>query len=127
MTPDKKRAILEAAAKACGEMRSRNIHTGRLSRLAFNPIDNSIDTSSICAKLEINTIWLATSAVCNIFPEPGIGKQHDGTPEGKEAAWRLAASMVAAKIAGYSERDGLPELRMQNDIPIRRRRHYWTS
>lgn len=108
MTPDKKRAILEAAAKACGEMRIRNIHTGRLSRPAFNPIDNSLDTSAMCARLDIDTYW---------FPKKNLvlccrdgartryqhDEKHDGTPEGKEAAQRLAATMVAAKFGGYTE------------------------
>lgn len=108
MTPDNKRAILEAAAKACGEKRSRNIHTGRLAKPAFNPIDNSLDTSAMCAVLDIDTYW---------FPKKNLvlccrdgartryqhDEKHDGTPEGKEAAQRLAASMVAAKTGGYTE------------------------
>lgn len=105
MTLDKKRAILEAAAKACGYEGTKDEHgiVARGGDRYWNPLTNSADTASMCARLEINTIWLATSAVCNIFPEPGIGKPHDGTTEGKESAWRLAASMVAAKVGGYTE------------------------
>src|SRR5574343_1359537 len=116
MTPDKKRAILEAAAKACGIEGRYNGITEVIyladgsggERRWWNPIYNSLDTSAMCAVLDIDTYW---------FPKKNLvlccrdgartryqhDEKHDGTPEGKEAAWRLAATMVAAKIGGYED------------------------
>ena len=119
MTPDNKRAILEAAAKACGIdgiwqegygvfiKGNYTLNPGERPKF-FNPIDNSLDTSAMCAVLDIDTYW---------FPKKNLvlccrdgartryhhDEKHDGTPEGKEAAQRLAATMVAAKFGGYSE------------------------
>ena len=110
MTPDKKRAILEAAARACGvEFKlAENNHVTGFTRsgvsqwIEWNPIDNSADTASMCARLNIDLIHYCGSLECRIA---GIkqGSLHDGTPDGKEAAWRLAASMVAAKVGGYTD------------------------
>lgn len=109
MTPDQKRKILEAAARACGLPK----HVDGMGfeqpyPYKWNPIDNSLDTSAMCAVLDIDTYW---------FPKKNLvlccrdgartryhhDEKHDGTPEGKEAAQRLAASIVAAKIGGYTE------------------------
>lgn len=106
MTPDKKRAILEAAARACGLPK----HVDGMGfeqpyPYKWNPIDNPLDTSAMCAVLDIDTYW---------FPKKNLvlccrdgartryqhDEKHDGTPEGKESAWRLAATMVAAKTGG---------------------------
>lgn len=121
MTPDKKRAILEAAAKACGiDGGYKTLHyfdgeeTGicSVNHPTWNPIDNSIDTSSMCARLNINTFFYTSlpRVECNAdysnAREERVARysvRYDGTPEGKEAAWRLAATMVAAKIGGYTE------------------------
>lgn len=117
MTPDKKRAILEAAAKACGidgEYKTLHYFDGEetgicsINHPTWNPIDNPPDTANMCAKLDIDTYW---------FPKKNLvlccrdgartryqhDEKHDGTPEGKESAWRLAATMVAAKTGGYTE------------------------
>lgn len=69
----------------------------------FNPIDNPLDTASMCAKLEISTLWLESSVDCDVWLGPKVKRPHDGTIASKEAAWRLAASMVAAKVGGYTD------------------------
>ena len=89
--------IISFASKAMGNVQDN-----------FDPVSNSLDTSAMCAKLDIDTYW---------FPKKNLvlccrdgartryqhDEKHDGTPEGKEAAWRLAASTVAAKVGGYCE------------------------
>lgn len=123
MTPDKKRAILEAAARARGLRKDDSPCNGGgegntgfdlLGNLVldwydmevWNSLTNPGDTSAMCAVLDIDTYW---------FPKKNLvlccrdgartryqhDEKHDGTPEGKEAAQRLAATMVAAKIGGY--------------------------
>lgn len=113
MTPDKKRAILESAAKACGYVFTVDFDNDLTGPCVidnegfprqWDTIDNSLDTSAMCARLDINTFWWhdffeCYQGTCSI----GDRRPHDGTPEGKEAAWRLAASMVAAKVAGYED------------------------
>lgn len=111
MTPEQQRAILEAAAKACGLIivgstkynlliASEGCRQGYL----WNSIANSADTASMCAKLDIDTIWTDRTVICaDDSREREQEVRHDGTPEGKEAAWRLAASMVAAKVGGYTD------------------------
>lgn len=109
MTPDKKRAILEATARACGLPKHVDgMGFEQPHHYKWNPIYNSADTANMCAKLDIDTYW---------FPKKNLvlccrdgartryqhDEKHDGTPEGKEAAWRLAASMVAAKVGGYTD------------------------
>lgn len=121
MTPDKKRAILEAAAKACGidfKLAENNhitgfIRSGVSQWIEWNPLTNSADTASMCARVGIDTEWeddisIATCTKSNITTLTDIirlinTQEHDGTPEGKEVAWRLAATMVAAKLGGYIE------------------------
>lgn len=115
MTTEQQRAILEAAAKACKieywvvkfSPRSapiEKIHTTRGGEtVEWNPIDNSADTASMCAKLEIETVWGPAGVFCIDGQLICADAKHDGTPEGKEAAWRLAASMVAAKVGGYTD------------------------
>lgn len=102
MTPDQQRSILEAAAKACGWY-GEGPYLSESSDSLWNPLIKSADTASMCTNLEISTQWLESSAHCDIWLGPKVRKPHDGTPEGKGAAWRLAASMVAAKVGGYEE------------------------
>ena len=115
MTPDQQRKILEAAAKACGieywvvkfSPRSapiERIHTTRGGEtVEWNPITNSADTAGMCAKLDINHTWIDGYVKCWQWKKPPVRIEHDGTDAGKEAAWRLAATMVAAKVGGYTE------------------------
>ena len=109
MTPDQQRKILEAAAKACGLIivgstkynlliASEGCRQGYL----WNPIDSSTDTAAMCAKLDINTYWWPEYVDCTT-QNISCDIPHNGTPEGKESAWRLAASMVAAKVGGYED------------------------
>lgn len=106
MTPEQQRKILEAAAKACGitYLISGEVCDPEHGNYYWNPITNSADTAGMCAKLEIDTFWWNGEVECVVDGVEELEKaKHDGTPEGKEAAWRLAASMVAAKIGGYEE------------------------
>lgn len=119
MTQDQQRKILEAAANAMGypiddgrydngwwiyiDSSGEPPNYSAWSEL-WNPLIDSADTASMCAKLDISTIWHFDKIVECADQWRGIyhAVPHDGTPEGKEAAWRLAASMVAAKIGGYA-------------------------
>lgn len=112
MTPEQQRKILEAAAKACGVhllwherwgcFYDYNKRHESKDFQEWNPITNSADTAGMCAKLEIDTFWWNGEVECVVDGVEELEKaKHDGTPEGKEAAWRLAASMVAAKIGEY--------------------------
>lgn len=65
MTPDKKRAILEAAARACGLPK----HVDGMGfeqpyPYKWNPIDNPLDTSAMCAVLDIDTYWFPKKNLC---------------------------------------------------------------
>jgi hypothetical protein len=110
MTPEQQHAILEAAAKACGlecsivEFGTLGVYRGvnEYDEIVFDPLTNPADTASMCAKLDINTYWWPEYVDCTT-QNISCDIPHDGTPEGKEAAWRLAATMVAAKIGGYTE------------------------
>lgn len=115
MTSEQQRAILEASAKACGieywvvkfSPRSapiEKIHTTRGGEtVEWNPITNSADTAGMCAKLNINYTWMCGYVECWKWNGPSIKIEHDDTDADKEAAWRLAASMVAAKVGGYTD------------------------
>jgi hypothetical protein len=114
---ERKRKILEAAAKAmqdAGDKNFRNFYicdhavclelSHRRGAITgyWNPLTNSADTAAMCARLDINTCFYQNIAKVECSAEDaGHVVKHDGTPEGKEAAWRLAATMVAAKIGGY--------------------------
>lgn len=110
MTTDHQK-MLEAAAKACGLVYvGRNQYSDVLGILVqdtylgskwFSPISHSADTASMCAKLEIETVWGPAGVFCIDGQLICADAKHDGTPEGKEGAWRLAASIVAAKVGGY--------------------------
>lgn len=106
MKPEQQRAILEAAAKACGisgsVMGSGDIiYEKNGVAIYWNPLTNSSDTASMCERLEIETLWGPAGVFCIDGQLICADAKHDGTPEGKEAAWRLAASMVAAKVGGF--------------------------
>lgn len=113
MTPEQQRAILEASAKACGVdgvwqdgygiliKGDYMLNPGEMPKF-FNPLTNSADTATMCAKLDINTYWWPEYVDCTT-QNISCDIPHDGTPEGKEAAWRLAATMVAAKVGGYTD------------------------
>lgn len=113
MTTEQQRKMLEAAAKACGVTLEREISRKKPHRLIehesgeghisvpWNPLTNPADTAEMCAKLDIDTFWRSDKVSCSLRGQVGVWTySHDGTPEGKESAWRLAASMVAAKVGG---------------------------
>jgi len=112
MTPDQQRKILEAAAKACGiDLNYDTFGQGPNADREYNywnPLIDSLDTASMCAKLDINTFFYLTIPRVECSAEDAGDEQlisytvsHNGTPEGKEAAWRFAASMVAAAMSGH--------------------------
>lgn len=119
MTPEQQRAILEAAAKACGAHKilaytddgivvqwSPILRGGQL----WNPIYNSADTANMCAKLDINTFFYHSTKKVECWSDDHGDEQttrhvtaYNGTSEGKLKAWMEAATMVAAKVGGYIE------------------------
>ena len=109
------REMLEFAAKACGIdgvwqdefgmhlMGKYLLCPGELPRY-WNPITNSADCAAMCAKLGIDTYWGHTkwqvvSVECGVkqILELQLLKDHNND---REAAWRYAATQVAAKIGG---------------------------
>ena len=108
MTTEQHRKMLECAAKACGYEildwygERYTAHDGE-KLIAFNPLTNPADTAEMCAKLDINHMWMDGYIKCWQWKKPPVRIEHNGTDEDKKAAWRLAASIVAAKIGGYSE------------------------
>ena len=122
MTKDEQRKILEAAAKACGieywvvkfSPRSapiEKIHTTMGGEtVEWNPITNSADTASMCAKLDINTFFYPSTKKVECWSDDHGDEQttghvtaYNGTSEGKLKAWMEAATIVAAKIGGEEE------------------------
>ena len=87
------REIIEFAAKAVG-----NTHD------SFDPITNSADCATMCAKLIIGTEWCAESSRVVCFSR---GRHRSSSfadhNNDREAAWRHAATMVAAKTQGWKE------------------------
>ena len=100
------REMLEFAANACGIFdRGEWFDTADgpvfvVGNKAFDPLTNSADCAAMCANLMIDSIWWSTHIEC-ISPI-GISKvtQHKEYGDDREAAWRYAATMVAAKIGG---------------------------
>ena len=113
MKPEQQRAILEAAAKACGFKKWRVLTSGlfQVSNnenwneafakwTGWNPITNPADCAEMCAKLEINQFHWPDAAACDTQRPSRIGaeaslKDHDNS---RLKAWMFAATMVAAKI-----------------------------
>lgn len=119
MTTDHQK-ILEAAAKACGLRKDDSPYNGvgagntgfdLLGNLVldwddmevWNSLDDSADCAEMCAKLDINHMWFDEYIKCWQWKKPPVRIEHNGTDEDKKAAWRLAASIVAAKIGGYTD------------------------
>ena len=115
MSTEQQQKMLECAAKACGITGVWQKGFGICvigdylkdpgEQVKFwNPLANSADCAAMCAKLEIDTIWSDRAVICaDDSREREQEVRHDGTDAGKGAAWRLAASMVAAKVGGYEE------------------------
>ena len=116
MTPEQQRKMLEAAAKACGFKKWRVLTSGlfQVSNnenwneafakwTGWNPLANHADTAEMCAEVGIDTAWFEDKVLCAQF----VGykswaefKDHDNS---RLKAWMYAATMVAAKIGGYTE------------------------
>ena len=111
MTTEQQRKILECAAKACGFKKWRVLTSG-LFQVSNNenwneafakwtdwsPLTNSADCATMCAKLIIGTEWCAESSRVVCFSR---GRHRSSSfadhNNDREAAWRHAATMVAAK------------------------------
>lgn len=97
------REMLEYAAKACG--RGDKWWCGDQGRLKWNPLTNSADCAAMCAKLMLDSDWYADSIRVertadldwDTYESWAEFKDHNND---REAAWRYAATMVAAKIGG---------------------------
>jgi hypothetical protein len=102
------REMLEFAAKAVGvELINLDYEFGPYiagTMIVWNPLKHSSACAAMCAKLEIDTYWVhtnwkVTSVECGVkqILEEQLLKDHNND---REAAWRYAATMVAAKIGG---------------------------
>ena len=111
--------ILEAAAKACGFKKWRVLTSGlfQVSNnenwneafaewTGWNPLTNPGDTAEMCASLGISVLYehdpcqFLSCAHNSHDPEIAYYKDHDNS---RMKAWMYAATMVAAKIGGYTE------------------------
>lgn len=123
MTPEQQRKMLECAAKACGlsvkPMEIKNVTAQGDDRFIgllaegwprgwFDPLANPADTAEMCAKLEINTFFYVSLPRIECWCEDHGNAQtirhieyHNRTDAEKAKAWRLAATIVAAKTQGY--------------------------
>lgn len=123
MTTEQQIKILECAAKACGITLEREISGKKPHRLIehesgeghisvrWNPLTSPADCAEMCAELKINWLNLKDSTGCRqrnynssrrrrvISAWENI-KDHD---DSRLKAWMFAATMVAAKIGGYTE------------------------
>lgn len=98
------REMLKFAEKACGiDPVENNLRGWRDDTRYWNPITNSADCAAMCAKLEINTFWWNQTKeieCVSMQDDADYMNKYSDTDAGKEAAWRYAATMVAAKIGG---------------------------
>ena len=109
------REMLEFAAKACGIEQTGYFEVIGVQYVNgsedspytdfFNPLTNSADCAAMCAKLFIDSDWYKDSIrMANPFDDND--EQHEAWEDFKdhnndrEAAWRYAATQVAAKIGG---------------------------
>ena len=103
------REILEFAAKAIGievigPMGDDGLQVPIQSGNIWNPLTNSADCADMCAKLGVDTYWIhekfkmvAVECDVNQICDWRILNDHNND---REAAWRYAATQVAAKIGG---------------------------
>lgn len=107
MTPDQQRKMLEAAAKACGltYLISGEVCDPEHGNYYWNPITNPADCAEMCAKLEINQFHWPDAVACDTQRPPKIGAEASLKDHGNSRlkAWMFAATMVAAKVGGYTE------------------------
>jgi hypothetical protein len=123
MTPEQQRKMLECAAKSCGFKKWRVLTSGlfQVSNnenwneafakwTGWNPITSPHDTATMCAKLDINTFYYMSLPKVECSLEDAGDEQvirysvgYADNPGEKLKAWMYAATMVAAKIGGYTE------------------------
>ena len=113
MTTEQQRKILEAAAKACGLVYiGRNQYSDVLGILVqdtylgskwFSPISHPADCAEMCAKLALDTAWGVDDVIVMVPEEEAHEAQYKDHNNSRLKAWMYAATMVAAKIGGYTE------------------------
>ena len=120
MKPEQQRAILEAAAKACGVhllwherwgcFYDYNKRHESKDFQEWNPITNSSDTAEMCAKLGVNSEWdlVSDAVICDVNWDdtctyPTVTSFFSNYANSRLKAWMYAATMCAAKIGGYTE------------------------
>ena len=114
MTTEQQRKMLECAAKACGFKKWRVLTSGlfQVSNNAnwneafaewtgWNPLTNPADTAEMSITL---MLWVSHDpgcvSVCNgNYAVTAKLKDHDNS---RKKAWMFAATMIAAKIGGYT-------------------------
>lgn len=104
------REMLETAAKACGITLDFTVIgdfppyyiNERGGHSSWNPLTNSADCAAMCAKLKIDTVWFYDMVECQCNPkgDDAFAASYSQFDNDREAAWRYAATMVAAKIGG---------------------------
>lgn len=98
------REMLEYIAKACG---SDAVWFDELSAFVandtpnptWNPLTDSADCAAMCAKLMIDTNWNSSSVLCSTVyygDDSECVENFKDHNNDREAAWRYAATMVAA-------------------------------
>lgn len=92
------REMLEYAAKACD--RGLKWWNGDNGKLKWNPLTNSADCAAMCAKLRISTNNFWEQQVACLGQGMGFKAVIEDHNNSREAAWRYAATMVAAKVGG---------------------------
>ena len=106
---DQQKLILEFAAKACGITLDFTVLgdfppyyiNERGGHSSWNPLTNSANCAAMCANLKINSTYWVNAIEC--YANSGIVEHsefYDKHNNDREAAWRYAATMVAAKIGG---------------------------
>lgn len=116
MTTEQQRKMLECAAKACGLchvdysgmdydgsgglvlVNENGCHTR-----AWNPLANPADTAEMCAEVEIDTAWFEDKVLCAPFVGYKSWAEYKDHDNSRLKAWMFAATIVAAKIGGYTE------------------------
>ena len=120
MSTEQQRKMMECAAKAC-RFKKWRVPTSGLFQVSnnenwneafakwtdWNPLTNPADTAEMCAELRITVLYehdpyefLSCFAHNSYDPEIAYYKDHDNS---RLKAWMYAATMVAAKIGGYTE------------------------
>jgi len=120
MTTEQQRKILECAAKACGFKKWRVLTSGlfQVSNnenwneafakwTGWNPLTASADCAEMCAKLGICTLFFDNEQKVScgfLAQDKGPTLAHiEQYGVSRLKAWMFAATIVAAKIGGYTD------------------------